>query len=426
MAREVRPPARRARAAALARPRALAAAVLAALALTLAACGGDSGGEGGGPLRFQLFGDAEELEAYRELVADYERTSGERVQLVEVPDREAHLAKLLTSFAGGDPPDVFLVNYRNFGGYAERRVVVPPDVETGDFYPQPIDAFTVDGKLQCVPQNVSSLVVYYNADLFERAGVERPRGGWTYDEFIRAARALTAGDTYGVGVEPGIVRASAFVWGAGGEVVDRTEDPTRLTLDTPEARRGLARLVELRRAGFAPTAEEAASRSLEERFVDGTLGMFMSSRREVPAFRTIEGFEWDVAAFPRAERDVSVLHSDAYCVAKGGDAEAAARFVAYAAGVEGQKLLARSGRTVPSRPAVARSRDFLDRSKPPRSSRVFLDAIPKLERLPTDARWTEAEDAADLAIEQLFYGDLSLDEAIERIERETGPLLAGR
>ena len=218
--------------------------------------------------------------------------------------------------------------------------------------------------------------------------------------------------------------AAAFVWSAGGEVVDRTEDPTRFTLDTPEARRGLQRLADLRRRGLSPTAKEAESRSLEERFVDGTLAMFMSSRREVPAFRTIEGFEWDVAAFPRAEHDVSVLHSDAYCVAKGGDDAAAAKFVEYASGVEGQRLLARSGRTVPSRPDVARSRAFLDPSKPPRSSQVFLDAIPKLERLPTDAKWTEAEDAADLALERLYYGDLSLDEAIERIERETGPMLA--
>ena len=38
------------------------------------------------------------------------------------------------------------------------------------FYPQPVDAFTVDGALRCVPQNVSSLVVYYNADRFQEAG----------------------------------------------------------------------------------------------------------------------------------------------------------------------------------------------------------------------------------------------------------------
>ncbi|HEV2814355.1 MAG TPA: sugar ABC transporter substrate-binding protein [Solirubrobacteraceae bacterium] len=397
--------------------------VLTVLAVLLAGCGDDGGGGADGKIRFQLFGDAEELKAYRDLVRDYAKDTGREVQLVEIPDREAHLAKLLTSFAGGDPPDVFLINYRNFGGYAERSVVVPPQLEADDFYPQPVEAFTVDGRTQCVPQNVSSLVVYYNVDAFERTGLERPAKDWTHDELVRAARALTQGEQYGIGVEPGIVRASAFVWAAGGEVVDRTDDPTRFTLDTPEARRGLARLVELRRAGFSPTAKEAESRSLEERFIDGSLGMFMSSRREVPSFRTIEGFEWDVAAFPRAEENFTVLHSDAYCVAKGGNAEAAAAFVEYAAGEKGQRLLARSGRIVPSRRAIARSPEFLDPSKPPVSSQVFLDAIPRIKRLPTDASWTEAEDAADLALERLYYGDLSLDEAIERIDRETRPLL---
>jgi multiple sugar transport system substrate-binding protein len=402
---------------------------LLALTLMVAACGGDDESSGGGNvderIAFQLFGDAEELKAYRALVRAYGDKTGREVQLIEIPDREAHLAKLLTSFAGGDPPDVFLINYRNFGGYARRGVVQPPDIDPEQFYPQPVDGFTVNGQLQCVPQNVSSLVVYYNADLFEKAGLEKPAKDWTYDDFVAAARKLTRDGQHGVGVEPGIVRASAFIWAAGGEVVDRTDDPTRFTLDTPEAKRGLERLVALRRDGLSPSAKEAESRSLDERFIDGSLGMFLSSRREVPGFRTIEGFEWDVAAFPRAELNHTVLHSDAYCVAKAGSPAAAAEFVKFASGPEGQKLLAESGRIVPSRPDVARSPAFLDKSKPPVSSQVFLDAIPEIRRLPTDAQWTEAEDAADLALERAFYGDLSLDEAIERIERETGPLLDG-
>lgn len=409
--------------------RALTALLLVA-ALVAAGCGNDDdGGTGGnveGKIAFQLFGDAEELKAYRDLVRGYREETGREVQLLEIPDREAHLAKLLTSFAGGDPPDVFLINYRNFGGYARRGVVEPPDVDAEELYPQPVDAFTVNGRLQCVPQNVSSLVVYYNADAFEKAGVAKPAKDWTYDQFVAAAEKLKAAGVDAVGVEPGIVRASAFVWAAGGEVVDRTDDPTRFTLDTPEARRGLERLVALRERGLSPSAKEAESRSLDERFIDGSLAMFMSSRREVPNFRTIESFDWDVAAFPRAEKDFTVLHSDAYCVAKKGNSAAAAAFVEYASGPKGQELLAQSGRTVPSRPAVATSEAFLDRSKPPASSQVFLDAIPRIKRLPTDAQWTEAEDAADLALERLYYGDLSIDEALERIDRETGPLLGKR
>ena len=82
---------------------------------------------------------------------------------------------------------------------------------------------------------------------------------------------------------------------------------------------------------------------------------------------------------------------------------------------------------MPSRPRgrASRTRSSTRRSRR-RSSQVFLDAVPKSKRLPTDARWTEAEDAADLALERYYYGDLSLDETIERIERETGPLLRGR
>jgi multiple sugar transport system substrate-binding protein len=397
----------------------IAALAVATAALALASCGG---GEGGGRIAFQLFGDAAELQAYRDLVAEYRRRGGDEVQLVEVPDREAHLQKLLTSFAGGDPPDVFLINYRNFGGYAARRVVDPPGdrVDTREFYPEPIAAFSVGDTLQCVPQNVSSLVVYFNRDLFRAAGVPAPDPEWKHDDFVRAARALTRDGRHGVGLEPGIVRAAGFVWAAGGEVVDDTARPTRLTLDQPAARRGLERMIALRREGLTPSAAEAAERSLEERFAEGRLAMFLSSRREVPAFRAIRGFAWDVAAFPRAERTASVLHSDAYCVSRAGDTDAAHDFVRFAAGTAGQRLLARSGRIVPSRPAIARSPDFLDRSRPPRTNRVFLDAIPRLKRLPTAPGWTEAEDAADLALERAYYGDLSLDEALARIERETG------
>jgi multiple sugar transport system substrate-binding protein len=404
----------------------MAATAVAAAAAALGACDGGDGGSGEG-IRFQLAGDAEELRAYRELVRDYGRESGREMQLVEVPDRDGHLAKLATSFGGGDPPDVFLINYRHFGAYARRGVVDPPGENAvgRELYRPAVEAFTIDRRLRCVPQNISSLVVYYNRDLFRAAGLRDPAPDWTYDDFVAAARRLTRGERHGVGVEPGIVRASAFVWSAGGEVVDDTDDPTRFTLDTPEARRGLERLVALREQGLSPTAKEAASRSLEERFADGSLGMFLSSRREVPSFRTIERFDWDVAAFPRAEQSFTVLHSDAYCVAKAGDTGAAHAFVSYASGPEGQRVLARSGRTVPSRPEVARSRVFLDPSQPPRSSQLFLDAIPRIKRLPTDARWTEAEDAADLALERMYYGDLSIDEAIERIDRETGPLLRG-
>lgn len=418
----------------------LLAPALACAVLVAGCASGDGAARGAGAtVRFQVFGDAEELAAYRDLVAAYERASPDDVSLIEVADRDAHLQKITTGFAAGSPPDVFLVNYRNVAGFAARGALDPAgprlDASTAlkrdAFYPEPLEAFEHRGALQCMPQNISSLVVYYNRDLFRKARLKDPRPGWTYKEFIRAARALTgpvpAGNavrTYGVGLDPSIVRLAPFVWSAGGDIVDDPDGPTSFTIDSARGREGLFAFLDLQGGErLAPFEQEIEAKGLEERFLGGELGMVLSSRREVPTFRTIEDFEWDVASFPTLREPASVLHSDAYCLAKGEGADAAWRFVEFAAGPAGQSMLARSGRIVPSLKSVAKSSDFLDPSLPPRSSQVFLDAIPTMRRLPVASTWPELEDAIDLAIKRAYYTELTVEETLARIDRETAPLL---
>ena len=58
-----------------------------------------------------------------------------------------------------------------------------------NLFPQAVDAFRFGGELICLPQNISSLVVYYNRDLFAAAGVPEPAAGWSWDEMVLAATA---------------------------------------------------------------------------------------------------------------------------------------------------------------------------------------------------------------------------------------------
>lgn len=396
---------------------------LVAIACALAAGCGDGGGggkAGSGPLDFQFFGDAEEVRLYQQVAAAYERATGARVRVTGIGDRKDYLAKLTSSFAARRPPDVFLLNHRNMAVFAERGSLEPVAARlrnADDYYALPREAFTVDGQLQCVPQNASSLVVYLNLDLFESAGLGGPPADWNLAQFMEIAEKLTRGDVHGVGVEPGVIRVAPFVWGAGGELVDDTESPTRFAFDAGEGRAGLDALLAMAR--FGPSAKEAESKSLEERFLAGELAMFLSSRREVPTFRTIDAFDWDVAPLPVIAAPSTVLHSDGFCMAKAGDVQAAWRFVEFATGPEGQSILARGGRTVPSLKSVATSEAFLDPAQPPASSQVFLDSIEVMRRLPTTANWIAVEDAANLALEGAFYGRMSADEALRRIHAET-------
>ncbi len=406
-----------------------------AAALLAAACSSSPGAREDDrdvtPIQVQVSGEPEETAVYASIAKSFQEEHGDvEVEVIEIPEKDAHLATLATRFAGGDPPDVFLVNFREYSQFVVRGAIEPIEdhlegVDTGAYFPQPLEAFTYDGTLQCMPQNISSLVVYYNKAIFDQAGIARPKAAWTWDEFRETALALTNGDVRGVGIEPTIIRVAPFAWSAGGEIVDDPESPTRLDLDNPGAREALEFLVSLVRDDrVVPTEEEVAAQDLETRFVTGKLGMMLSSRRDTPAFREVSGLDFDVAPLPVGDEPAGILHSDAYCMAAGSDAtEAAAEFVRFATGEEGQTLGALSGRTVPSLRSVAESGAFLDPVQPPRHSEVFLDGIPTIRRTPVLPTWPEIEDVAEQILIRAFYEDgYTVDDAIRDLDAETRDL----
>ena len=259
-------------------------AVSGLLVLVITACGGGNSGESAsGEIRFLVFGEPEELKAFRGVIKAFRRTEPDiAVNLIEASDREDLLARLSTSFAGGSPHDVFLLNYRFYGQFAARDVLEPVEdrlqdsdaFEENDFYDQALDAFRFDGELTCLPQNISSLVVYYNRDLFREAHVPEPKPGWTWRDMVGKALALTKDldrdgniDQHGLGVEPSLIRIAPFVWSNGGDIVDDPDEPTRFTLDSPRALAAMRAFFNLRQLHFVvPSEEEIESEDDETRF----------------------------------------------------------------------------------------------------------------------------------------------------------------
>ncbi|RSM69491.1 ABC transporter substrate-binding protein [Actinoplanes sp. ATCC 53533] len=418
-----------------------------------AGCGAGSGTAADGSARLLVFGAPEELAAYRTLVDAYRKARpGSDVQLVEASDRKDLLARLATSVAGGAPPDLFLMNYRFYGQFAAKDVIEPldsriaesPAIDPADYYPVAMDAFKWGGKQLCLPQNVSSLAVYYNRTLFQKHRVAEPKAGWTWNDLVTTATAMTrdpAGRVikatesegaalrpavHGLGIEPSIIRLAPFVWSNGGEIVDDPARPTRLTLDTPAAREALKNLIDLRQAyGVVPTDEDVEAEDDESRFANGRLAMVLSSRRSTTTFRSITDFEWDVAPLPVYRNPVGVLHSDAYCMTRGAkNKKAGWKFLEFAISEEGQKIIAATGRTVPSHIGVSTSAAFLGPAQPPRSAKVFLDAIPTVRALPTVSTWPEIEDATGGILENALYRGDKLDDVIRDLDEQTRPLFA--
>jgi multiple sugar transport system substrate-binding protein len=344
------------------------------------------------------------------------------------------------------------MNYRYYGQFAAKDAIEPLDeriagstsVRPDAYYPAAMDAFRWGGKQLCLPQNVSSLVVYFNRDMFGKHGVPEPKADWTWNDLVATAVALTRDArgvpvsgaeneggprrvaVYGLGIEPSMIRLAPFVWSNGGDIVDNPARPTRLTIDTPPAREALKNLVDLRLAyGVVPTDEEVEAEDDESRFANGRLAMLMSSRRVTTALRSITAFDWDVAALPTYGTTAGILHSDAYCMTRAAkNSDGAWRFMEYAMSPQGQKAIAATGRTVPSHIETSRSAAFLDPAKPPRSARVFLDAVPTIRALPTISTWPEIEDVTGGILENAFYRGDPLDRVVRELDVQTRPLFA--
>ncbi|MEX2555092.1 MAG: sugar ABC transporter substrate-binding protein [Actinomycetota bacterium] len=414
--------------------------LVAFLFFVLTACSAD--GRADGSLTVQISGSPDEAESYRVLAGAFERASpGAKVNLVVVPNPGDHIAKLVTSFSAGSPPDLFLINYRRFGQFVDRQVLEPVGpmlagsqrLQEEDFYPEALDSFRRTGVVQCMPTNISSQVVYYNKRLFARAGLATPRVGWRWSDLLASAKRLTVDtngdgrtDVYGLGVEPTLVRVAPFVWQAGGEVVDDVVNPTKTTMLGPTELRALKFFIELRRVHrVVPSLAEFESEDLEARFAAGRLGMLIESRRVTPTLRGVPDLDWDVAPLPIDAEPATMLHSDALCMAKASKVkDLAFRFIEFATGPEGAPILARTGRTVPSHMAVSRSADFLAPGQPPAHAQIFLDQIPLIRRFPNIGTWNEIETKADPIVEEWFFGNERIEALGIEIDIATRELFA--
>jgi multiple sugar transport system substrate-binding protein len=388
------------------------------------------------PVTFMVFGEPAELQAYQSLVDAFKKQYPNiSIEIIHIPGQSDYRKRLVADLAGGEPADVVLVNYRRFSGLALKNVFEPlgPYLEKSnvlnydDFYALSMRAFSLNEQVVCVPQNISSLVTYYNKDLFDVAGLPYPSAEWTWDDFISLSKALTLDtnqderiDQYGAGVEPTLIRVAPFIWQNGGTVSMNNT----LTLTEPRDLEAVQWFVDWQVIHkITPGAVEEQSESSESRFINGRTAIYFNSRRLVPTFREITAFDWDVAPLPAGLEKKSILHSDAYCLTSASqNKDAAWMFIEFANSFEGQSIVAQSGRTVPSLIKVAESDAFLDLQTKPENNRVFLDVIPFTMRLPQHINWADIEEICDEELQRAYYGEVSVMEAMRSAVSRARPL----
>ena len=394
------------------------------------------------PLSVLIYGDKRKVAAYERIAADFEAGEGGVPVKLQVYDDAASAADAaLTGLEGGFAPDVFLLDHEYLAQFVDPPYLEPLDgplEEQGlqfgdDFQRVALTALSANSGLQCMPAEISPLVVYWNRglvprDYLEAQEVQFPDGaeGWSWEDFEAAARAVAVvdelGPIKGAYVPSDLETVTAFVRSAGGDVVDDEVEPTRLDLASDEAVETIRTLATFTRdPTLSPTARQLEKKPALEWFADGDLGMYIGTRVDLPRLRTEPGLRFDVVPLPGFGTGQSVSMINGWCVnAESENTDAAIDFISYAVGREGATTAARSVAIVPSRVDVVNSRAFLQPNAQPRSGEVYGASVRRSAPMPFAPGWPAVNRGADIVLQRVMtnpFVDIEGDRLTRRLER---------
>lgn len=406
--------------------------------MTIGLLAGCTGQKTGTTLRCIGWGDKEEAGILQNAVDDFEKAHpGVKVEMDRAPYGE-YITKVLTMFSGGMAPDVMAVNAEQMISFASRGVFLDlkpyvekdPGLKLSDFYPEAIDHYTVDGQLVALPRDIAPVaVIYYNKKEFDQAGLPYPQNGWDYLQFLKDAQKLTRRDATGRTTQFGFADEwtawDSWVYAFGGALVDDVKKPARCTLDSPQAAAGVQFRGDLaQKYHVAPSPADLTAMGAmgsSDFFINGTAAMFYSGIWDVPQFRKIKNFDWDVVEFPKGPggRRAFPLSAAGYAIVKTCKTpDLAYELVKYLAGEVGQKYMAATGLTQPALKTLANSPVFLD-SQPPRSKGFLVDAV-KYGRFqpvdPNEAEWYNGMIVP--ALDKVWSGEETAQQALAKVTAE--------
>ncbi|MFC8943416.1 ABC transporter substrate-binding protein, partial [Streptomyces griseoincarnatus] len=116
------------------------------------------------------------------------------VELKEYPAGEDYDTALTADLAADAAPDVFIVkNLKNYVTFEEGGTLLDISDVAAELDPATggLEPMAVDGVTYAVPYRQDSWFLFYNKELFEKAGVDLPDGSWTWDDYAEAAETLT-------------------------------------------------------------------------------------------------------------------------------------------------------------------------------------------------------------------------------------------
>lgn len=348
---------------------------------------------------------------------------------------------LVTELEAGTAPDVFWIPGTDVARFASSGLILnladvagmDADYSEDDFYAGPMGFLTTplpgsdEESLWGIPRDVSAFAIYYNADLFDEAGLDYPGGDdWDWDRFLEAGEEISAlGDEiFGFGMNAWWANYGYFINAAGSGFFN--EDFTGCGLDNDATVAGMEFAANL----FSENLAVPWGTDSEPPFLAGNVGMFMNGRWATPGTVLNAEFNWNVAPLPvgPSGEGTNWLFWGAYVVnANTEHPEEAWDLVTRLTSADIQGEIASLGANIPSRATDEAIELFLGTLPDSGvNNQAFIDGTTSSD-VRTEAPlfygdWPAFDAAVNAAINEVYLGDASAQDFADTICDVVAPL----
>lgn len=379
------------------------------------------------------------------------REQHSEITVIYEPSVESDVTqRIIVELAGGNAADVFISSGADFYNFWEKGafldltefVNLDEDLNVDDLYPQP-GAFHTEGKWYGMPFQLVTGGCFYNATLFDEAGVphpdqwpDRPDGIWTWDDFLEVAKELTKDadgdgelDQWGYYITNGFEFGYLpWIWSNGGDYVNVEEMKT--TLDQPEAMAAfqfVMDLVHTHEVSLDPAVGSQLSTQLGmSPFMAGKVAVTNHAREWQLRLMQENGMEAHRCPYPRSPQTglgIGPFNNQPNLAWSGTKyPEACYELLTFLAGTEVQTMVAESGQE-PSRRSVAATDSWL--SDMPTSKAVWQAQIEVANDLRFHKYWREWYTEIQVVTDRAMLGEISAEEAMTQATEVGDRILAG-
>lgn len=340
---------------------------------------------------------------------------------IETIGYDDYFTQMQTRVAGGTAPDCYELNIENFAAYANKGVLAElADIDAAGYNETALSAFNVGGTQYGVPGNFSNVVLIYNKDLFDQAGLDYPTDEWTWEDVQKAGEAIRALDENTYGIYQPITFNEFFKVAVqfGGSILN--EDKTEFTINSEENKAAAEMMIsKIIDSNIQPNDEQMSGMGDWDLFQSGRLGMIPTGIWAFATFTEGCDFEWDICVEPGQTQKATHFFSNALVVnADTEKKEAAECWINWLASSEkAAQMRIEAGWDLPAISNEEVLSSYLEVT-PPANRQAVFDSLNYLTVAPIIEDYALMSDIVTGKLAEAASGKITVQEALDAAQSE--------